>query len=141
MGMPIERDSRCFCCGKDNPRGLHLSFDYPQQGSAETALDVPEYFQGWSGVTHGGFLSTILDEVMAHSCGVAQTAVTAEIRVRFRKPVETGTRIKAVGKVRETKGRVINTEGWIFDREGVCVADASARFVVVTSERAGRGDA
>ncbi len=135
--MEIERDSQCFCCGKDNEKGLHLSFSYPRNGAAETSLEVPRYFQGWRNVTHGGFLSTILDEVMAHACiGLKQTAVTAEIRVKFLKPVETGSRVKAVGEVAGTRKRVIDTKGWIYNESGAAVAEASARFIIVKGHEA-----
>jgi uncharacterized protein (TIGR00369 family) len=136
MDMTIERDSHCFCCGKDNEKGLRLTISYPEKGAAETRLTVPEYFQGWRKVTHGGFLSTILDEVMAHACiGIAKTAVTAEITVKFLKPVETGARIHAVGKVSETRGRIITTRGWVTNESGTQVAEASARFVVISENR------
>ncbi len=130
--MKIERDSHCFCCGKDNERGLHLTFSYPKDGAAETSLEVPKYFQGWRNMTHGGFLSTILDEVMAHACvSLKQTAVTAEITVKFLKPVETGSRLRAVGEVAGTRKRVIDTKGCIYNEAGAAVAEASARFIIV----------
>jgi uncharacterized protein (TIGR00369 family) len=133
MDMTIERDSKCFCCGKENEKGLKLNIDYPEKGSAETRLSVPEYFQGWRKVTHGGFLSTILDEIMAHACiGIARNAVTAEITVKFLAPVETGSRIRAVGRVSETRGRVIDTRGWIYNESGTTVAEANARFIVIS---------
>jgi uncharacterized protein (TIGR00369 family) len=132
MDLNIERDSFCFCCGKDNEKGLRLSITYPEKGSAETRLTVPDWFQGWRKVTHGGLLSTILDEVMAQACiAIAKSAVTAEITVKFLKPVETGTRIHALGKVTQTKGRVIHTQGWITGESGTAAAEATARFVVV----------
>jgi uncharacterized protein (TIGR00369 family) len=135
MDLTVGRDSMCFCCGKDNERGLRLSIDYPEKGAAETRLTVPQYFQGWRKLTHGGFLSTILDEVMAHACiGIARNAVTAEITVKFLKPVETGARIHAVGKVSETRGRIINTRGWVYNESGTEVAEANARFVVVAEK-------
>jgi uncharacterized protein (TIGR00369 family) len=136
MDMAIERDSYCFCCGKDNERGLHLTFSYPRKGSAETDLTVPDYFQGWRNITHGGFLSTLLDEVMAHSCiGIAKTAVTAEMTVKFKKPVKTGTRIKVSGEVVEEKGRVIGTRGWVFDDGGAIMTEADAKFIIVDGEK------
>jgi uncharacterized protein (TIGR00369 family) len=131
-GMEIERDSHCFCCGKDNERGLHLNFSYPREGTAETGLEVPLYFQGWRNMTHGGFLSTILDEVMAHACLYMQRpAVTAEITVKFLKPVRTGSRIRAVGEVVGIKKRVIDTKGTVYNASGEAAAQATARFIVV----------
>jgi uncharacterized protein (TIGR00369 family) len=132
--MDIQRDTLCFCCGTENERGLHLAITYPEPGTAETTLVVPDWFSGWRGVTHGGLLSTILDEIMAHACiglgGEAAAAVTAEMTVRFTKPVPTGSTIRARGRVTEVKGRLIRTGGAILDAEGGTAAEASARFVV-----------
>ncbi len=133
MDVNIERDSYCFCCGKDNERGLHLSITYPEKGAAETSLEVPAWFTGWKNMTHGGLLATLLDEIMAHACvGMAQRAVTAEITVRYQKAVETGARISARGKVEEARGRVLMTRGWLYDAEGTVVAEATARFLATT---------
>ena len=131
MGSTIERDNSCFCCGRDNERGLHLSISYPEKGTAETSLEVPEWFSGWKSMTHGGLLATLLDEIMAHACvGMSKTAVTAEITVRYQKAVQTGSRIRAVGRVDETKGRILVTQGWIYDADGAVAAEATARFIV-----------
>jgi len=138
MAQIIERDTQCFCCGAENERGLHLEFSYPNPGTAETSLVIPDYFSGWKQTTHGGFLSMLLDEIMAHAILYSKktgepedkTAVTAEITVRFKKPVETGTPVKVVGRVVETKGRLVATEGWIYDENDVVAAEGKARFLV-----------
>ena len=133
MDRSIDRDELCFCCGTDNRRGLHLAITYPEKGAAETSLHVPEWFSGWKEITHGGLLATLLDEIMAHACvGVSQMAVTAEITVRFQKAVETGSHIRAVGKVEEARGRVLITRGWIYDAEGTVAAEATARFIATS---------
>ncbi|HTP57527.1 MAG TPA: PaaI family thioesterase [Spirochaetia bacterium] len=133
MDSTVERDGQCFCCGADNDKGLHLTITYPEKGSAETSLEIPPYFSGWKKMTHGGFLATILDEIMAHACvGISQRAVTAEMTVRYQKTVEIGTHIRAVGKVQEARGRVLNTRGWIYDEEGTVAAEATARFIATT---------
>ena len=133
METTIERDAQCFCCGAKNERGLHLVFNH-EGGRAETSLEVPEYFSGWSGIAHGGFLSMLLDEAMAHAClNSTDSAVTGEITIRFAKPVRTGSRVRVTGKVEQVKGRVIATSGVVYDEEGNAAAEASARFVVVKS--------
>jgi uncharacterized protein (TIGR00369 family) len=133
MDVTIDRDKLCFCCGSDNERGLHMAIEYPEKGSAESNLQVPPWFSGWKSMTHGGLLATVLDEIMAHACvGVAQKAVTAEITVRYLKAVETGSPIRAVGKVEQARGRILTTRGWIYDAEGTVAAEATARFVATT---------
>ena len=140
MAKPIENDDCCFCCGMDNSEGLHLRFAYPQPGEAETELTVPERFSGWRSLTHGGFLSMLLDEAMAHACirsggeGPARNGVTAEMTVRFLKPVETGTQIRVVAKVAETKGRLLFTQGWIYAPDGTLLTEGKARFLSVNAE-------
>ena len=130
MEPSIERDSQCFCCGKGNEQGLHLVFAYPKEGEAEASLVVPGHFSGWKGITHGGFLSMLLDEAMAHSClGIAESAVTAEMTVRCKKPVATGSRVRIFGKAEEVRGRVITTSARILDEDGASCAEASARFL------------
>jgi uncharacterized protein (TIGR00369 family) len=138
MTQTIERDSGCFCCGAENDRGLHLQFSYPNPGEAETSLVIPDYFSGWKQTTHGGFLSMLLDEIMAHAILYSRkegepeekTAVTAEITVRFKKPVETDSLVRVVGRVVETRGRLATTEAWVYDENGVAAAEGKARFFV-----------
>jgi uncharacterized protein (TIGR00369 family) len=136
MDRPVDRDSLCFCCGTDNERGLHLKISYPEKGAAETSVEVPPWFTGWKSMTHGGFLATVLDEIMAHACvGMARHAVTAEMTVRYQKPVETGSRLTARGKVEEARGRILSTRGWLYDSEGSVVAEATARFLAARTPR------
>ena len=138
MDATVDRDRLCFCCGADNERGLRLSITYPERGTAETSLAVPEWFSGWRNMTHGGLLATLLDEVMAHAIvGMSLIAVTAEITVRFQKPVQTGSRIRAVGKVEETRGKVLRTRGWVYDAQGAVAAEGTARFIATS--RPGQG--
>ncbi|MDP3177616.1 MAG: PaaI family thioesterase [Spirochaetaceae bacterium] len=129
MDRDTESDAQCFCCGERNEQGLHIAFDH-RQAEAEASFEIPSYFSGWKGIAHGGVLSMLLDEVMAHAClGLAESAVTAEMTVRFVKPVATGTRVRLVGKVAETRGRILSTLGWIYDETGAEAAHATARFI------------
>ena len=133
MKATPEGDKQCFCCGADNPRGLHLAITYPEKGAAESTLEVPPWLSGWKNITHGGLLATLLDEIMAHACvGISQKAVTAEITVRYQKAVETGSAIRILGRVEEARGRILTTRGWIYDAEGTVAAEATARFIVTS---------
>jgi uncharacterized protein (TIGR00369 family) len=108
METSNEHDSFCFSRGADNERGLRLSISHAEDGAAETSLVVPARFSGWKSITHGCLLSTLLNEIMARACiGIARGAVAAELNVRFQKPMEAGSRIRAMGKVRESRGQVL----------------------------------
>lgn len=126
----IQDDSKCFVCGPDNPRGLQLDFDLSEEG-ARTRMRFPAYCQGWRGITHGGLVCTLLDEVMAKAGqAVGLDGVTAEMSVRFRRPVPTETEVLVSGRVTEIRGRLASTEAEITDMEGNVLASAQARFFV-----------
>ena len=126
----IQNDQHCFCCGKDNDRGLKLKFTYPGEGRAETSLIIPNYFTGWEDLTHGGLISMLLDETMAHACISSKlTGVTAELTVRFKKPLPVGTEVFVKGKMTDGKGRIALTSGEITDTAGAVYATGSARFI------------
>jgi uncharacterized protein (TIGR00369 family) len=130
MTEQIIRDDNCFCCGKQNSRGLQLEFRYPEKGTAETECIIPAYFTGWRKMTHGGFLAMLLDETMAHACiSRAVTGVTVDIQVRYLKPVEVGERIRVCGRVARVRSRIIETEADVRDEAGEVVAKGNARFL------------
>jgi uncharacterized protein (TIGR00369 family) len=130
MAEQIIQDDNCFCCGKQNSRGLQLEFNYPQKGEAETECVIPAYFTGWKRITHGGFLAMLLDETMAHSC-ISQgvNGVTVDIQVRYLKPVEVGERIRVFGRVARSKSRIIETEAEVRNEAHEVVAKGNARFL------------
>jgi uncharacterized protein (TIGR00369 family) len=123
----------------NNPRGLKLQFAYPEAGSTEIELRIPDYFRGWRNVTHGGFLAMLLDETMAHAClSMGKMMVTADMSVRYVNPVEVGTTIKAEARVAEQRGRIVSVEGRITAPDGLLVARASARFLATGDAPADR---
>jgi uncharacterized protein (TIGR00369 family) len=101
----------CFVCGRENINGLQAKFVYDGE-QAFTELIAGEQFEGYKGIYHGGILATLLDEVMIKAVlarGVF--AVTAEMTVRYKRPVKTGEKIRFVGRVVSHKGRLYHTEG------------------------------
>ena len=132
MKKQIEVDDFCFCCGKNNEKGLQLSFSYPDKNSAETRLTIPNHFTGWKSVVHGGLLAMLLDEAMAHACISAEYfAVTAEMTIRYRNPTEVGESIRIFGKVKAVRSKIIETTGEISGSKGV-IAEANARYLRVS---------
>jgi uncharacterized protein (TIGR00369 family) len=130
MSEQIIQDDNCFCCGKQNSRGLQLQFRYPEEGKAETECIIPTYFTGWKKITHGGFLAMLLDETMAHSCiSRTVTGVTVDIQVRYLEPVEVGERIRVCGRIARARSRIIETEADVRNEAGKVVARGSARFL------------
>lgn len=101
------QDEYCFVCGKLNPIGLKLRFEYDRENRRATAEVTfgPEH-QGWDGVVHGGILASVLDDVMAHSILTTDNlAITTEISVIYRKPVRVGETLHLEGTVDLLKSR------------------------------------
>jgi len=120
---------RCFACGKANPRGLALPIKETPEG---VVMDyaVPEDFAGWQGIVHGGIVATILDELLAWACNRAdRSMMTAEMTVRFRRPVRTGRPIRGVGRITEDKGRLILAEARLLDESGQLLAEATGKLM------------
>jgi acyl-coenzyme A thioesterase PaaI-like protein len=130
--MPYADDQYCFACGRNNPIGLHLQFDYGDEGV--TARFVPEQVhQGYPGIMHGGLVSTLLDETMAHAvihaCGLA---VTGELQVRLRgQGVPIGTPVCLRGRVTGQRSRLVWAEAEIWGEEDTLLAEGKGKFMLV----------
>ncbi|MDQ7798593.1 MAG: PaaI family thioesterase [Candidatus Edwardsbacteria bacterium] len=133
--MKLNDDHFCFACGSNNPDGLQIKFSYPQAGQCRAEFVPPAKFQGWQGILHGGIVSTLLDEALAHAVGGseggggASGAVTAELTVRFKKPVKIGESVILAGRVLNDKGRMVEAGSEITDRQGNILASASGKLV------------
>ena len=125
-----ENDDHCFCCGVKNEKGLKLTFDTLNETTVATSLEVPDYFTGWANLTHGGLISMLLDETMAQACiEKGLKGFTAELTVRFIKPLPVKTFVTVEGRIDELKRRIARTSGSVKDSEGTVYAEGKARFI------------
>ncbi len=127
----------CFVCGPANPIGLHVSFRL--EGEICRAEFTPElHHQGYDGVTHGGIIYSLLDDVMANCLFLRGIrAYTAKCAIRYRDPVPVGTPLRLEGREMKRKGRFVILEGRALRAEGGGVAaEAESTFLLVTSEDA-----
>ena len=132
-------DHRCFGCGRLNPHGLRLTFFRLADGTGVWAPFTPQRdHEGYAGLTHGGIISTVLDEVMAWSLYDREVwAVTARMSVAFRRPVEVGEPTRAVGAMVADRGRLVEVAGQLLRaRDGVVLADAAGTFARVPAAQA-----
>lgn len=130
----IVRYSHCFVCGDQNEHGLRAKF-YDVDGEAVTELLTDEMFAGYRGLYHGGITSTLLDEVMIKAIlarGIM--VVTAELTVRFKRPIKTGEKLRLVGRVAKSRGRVYRTEGEAIGSDGTVYATAKGTYVEAGEE-------
>jgi len=137
MDSEFRDDRVCFVCGEKNPIGLKLRIRTdPERGESSADVVIPEHFQGWAKIAHGGLVATVLDEAMIYAAGAKGIkSVTGEITVRFNKPVSTGVPYELKGRLLQDRGRIVLAESELRDGQGVVVAQASGKLVKVPGTR------
>ncbi len=124
----------CFVCGRQNPVGLKLSFyEDREAGQVRANLNIPDEYQGYPGVVHGGIVSTILDEISGRAVMMEgegeQLLVTLRMTVRFRRPTPTESPLTAVGWVERISGIGAKVAGEIRLADGTVTADCASLLV------------
>jgi uncharacterized protein (TIGR00369 family) len=124
----------CFVCGRDNPVGLKMVWDnHPEEGQIRATVTVPEAFNGYPGVVHGGILAAILDETAGRAVLLEgdpeDLMVTAKLEVVYRRPTPTDTPLVVLGRTEsrsetraETRAEVRLPDGTVSARATVWLA-------------------
>ncbi|MFP5211588.1 MAG: PaaI family thioesterase [Acidobacteriota bacterium] len=88
--------------------------------------------EGFRGIIHGGIISTVLDESMAKAVAASGLeALTAELRIRLRQHVTTGSAMRVRGWIESRNKRMIKTEAVLNGPGGTEFAHAWAIFLVL----------
>ena len=91
--IPEGYEHYCFACSKSNPVGLKLRF-FVNKVTEElvSRYIVPKEFCGFPKYSHGGILTTLVDELMAHVTyfKFGRYGITKSIDVKFIRPVHIG---------------------------------------------------
>jgi acyl-coenzyme A thioesterase PaaI-like protein len=123
----------CFVCGKENTRGMCLEFFWDgEKQEANTSWRPERYMQGYENVVHGGFITMVLDEVMAKVClFTGAPAVTARMEVKFVRPVYVNEELEVHGRCIEIRGKRLKLEASCTGGGGEEKAKAQALFLAV----------
>jgi uncharacterized protein (TIGR00369 family) len=118
-----------------NDFGLHMNFYRTASGEVQSTIRIPEQFQGYPGIVHGGIIAAMLDEVSGRAVMMDEEGqptrflVTATLNIRYRKPVHVETDLVLKGHLVKDSGRVANVTGEIFDTAGQLLAEAESVMV------------
>ncbi|MGE5225145.1 MAG: PaaI family thioesterase, partial [Omnitrophica WOR_2 bacterium] len=135
--MKQPNSLHCFVCGLENPAGLHLKFYENGSGEVTAEITIPEQFQGYPGVVHGGIVAAMLDEIAGRSMmggDPPRFMFTARLDIRYRRNVPVAQPLVLTGKAGSSKGRTATATGRICDSEGNLLAEAEALLVNVPDE-------
>jgi uncharacterized protein (TIGR00369 family) len=95
-------------------------------------FQLGEEYQGGVGILHGGIIALLLDEVMSKASRFhGERAVTAELRVEYKRPIRVGQEIVVEGFIARRDGRQLYHEGEIRSVTGDLLARGQGRFVVI----------
>ena len=117
---------RCVVCSRS---GLGLEFQVQSDNSVTASFDCHENFEGFAGVLHGGIISAIADGAMTN-CLFAYgiTAVTAELNVRFRHPIELGAPLMVTARITSRAESLFIVEAEL-TQAGQLKAKATGKFM------------
>ncbi len=124
--------NQCFVCGRENPYGLHLNFYDTAPGETTAEIIIPERFQGYPGIVHGGILAAMLDEVTGRvfmQDNHDRFLVTAKLELRYRKPARIGVPLTIQSHAVRDTGRVAQATGQVCDHDGTVLVEAEATYV------------
>ena len=100
-------------------------------GQTRAELSIPKHYEGYPGVVHGGIIAAILDETggRANMDDPSRFMVTAQLNVRYRKPVPSETPLVVLGHADERHGRVSHARSEILNDDGEVLAEAELVLV------------
>ena len=110
-----------------NPVGLHMSiYNDLDNHYIYSNITLPDQYQGYPGVVHGGIVASMLDEISGRSIMIngndQNLMVTLKLEVKYRRPTPTNTPLKVIGRVvSQTKTRA-KVEGEIQLPDGMVTA-------------------
>jgi acyl-coenzyme A thioesterase PaaI-like protein len=129
--MEVHFDGHCFGCGQLNPDGLQLRFEPQADGTSAADYNVPERFQSWAGMAHGGIVSLMLDEAVGWAAWHGgHPGVTGRLQVSLRRPLKLGEPVRIVGHVDNVRRTLVYVSAFVENRDDHSrIADATATLM------------
>jgi uncharacterized protein (TIGR00369 family) len=138
MRASLQPNSRiCFVCGMQNPVGLKVRFYEEGADGVWAEVVIPEVYQGYPGVAHGGIVAALLDEAAGRALMIGDPMrfmVTAQLRVRYHRPAPTGRPLVLTARPLRIGSRVARAQAALRRQDGTLCAEAEAILVQVPAE-------
>lgn len=118
----------CMVCGCHDPLELRLRI-VEEGGGLRAVADLRPDLRGYDGILHGGIVSTLLDAIMTQ-CLIRRgvPALTAELRVRFLRPVPCPCRLELSARLTESRPPLYRASAEL-TRDGLVHARSTATFL------------
>ncbi|MFQ5437009.1 MAG: PaaI family thioesterase, partial [Anaerolineae bacterium] len=127
----------CFVCGRQNPRGLYMTFFDDGENEVVSEYTVAETYQGYPGIVHGGVVAAMLDEVVGRVAMIGDPhhfMMSVTLQVKYRHSVPTETPLKVVGRIVRMRGRLGKARGEVILPDGTIAAEAEMTLADVPGD-------
>ncbi len=127
----------CFICGRNNPRGLYMSFYDNGRNEVIAHYTVPDVYQSYPGIVHGGIVAAMLDEAVGRVALIADHhhfMMSVKLEVKYRHPVPTETPLTIKGQIVKLRGRLGKAVGQIWLPDNTIAAEAEMTLADVPNE-------
>ncbi len=117
----------CFICGRENPRGLYMTFYDDGHDEVVSQYSVPDIYQSYPGIVHGGIVAAMLDEAVGRVALIGDHhhfMMSVRLQVKYRQPVPTEVPLVIKGQVVKLKGRLGKAVGQIWLPDQTVAAEA-----------------
>ena len=127
----------CFVCGRRNSHGLYMTFYDNGRDEVCSDYSVPDEYQSYPGIVHGGILASMLDEVVGRVAMIGDHhhfMVAVKLQVLYRHPVPVETPLKLKGRIERLRGRLGKAVGEIILPDGRIACEASITLADIPAE-------
>jgi uncharacterized protein (TIGR00369 family) len=128
----------CLVCGIENKLGLNASF-YELENNELVAIFKPvNEHQSYPERLHGGISATILDETLGRVISIEEETVwgvTAELNIKYKKPVPLDQELKVVAKITRNTSRLFEGEGKILLENGDIAVTATGKYMKMSIDK------
>jgi acyl-coenzyme A thioesterase PaaI-like protein len=130
---------RCFGCSSRHPYGLRLD---PRRTATDEVACTVAFDPGlcsYPGITHGGIVTTAVDDVMANLVLIERgvLAFSTTLRTRFLAPVASGRPYQIIARITRSWEGGYRTEAEVVSPEGEKALVAEATWAHVRPEHLG----
>lgn len=124
----------CFLCGRENDIGLKMTwYNVPEKEQIEGKVTIPEHFNGYPGISHGGIVAAVLDETAGRAImldgNFQDLFVTLKLETTYRNLTPTNVELTAIGWVIRRSERKAKVGAKLCLPDGTVTAECEAIVV------------
>lgn len=117
----------CFLCGRENDISLKMTwYNDDEEQKIYSEITIPEKFNSYPGIAHGGVVAAILDETSGRAVMLNDRfnnlMVTMKLEVTYRQPTPCGEPLKVIGWVTKETGSRAHVEAELRKQDGTLTA-------------------